>query len=252
MALSATQMSLCFQSYWYMWLTSALSGLLFMGIDIGIAAFFMAKFRKRKPSNYKRPPTVDNRPLSPTEIKTFDDPERNTASRRSRIRGSSAKSDNSGIMDGSDDFAHATCEMINLFRQQYDVPSVELDDQLSEIAQDWANQMAETGKLEHRPLESRNFARQSLGENYLAQYQTELTANKMVRKWMKEGRRYRFGYDGRRDTSNFTQLVWQGTRQIGVGRARSADGNWWYGVVVFDPPGNIPNQYAENVKFPTA
>ncbi|CAF1526974.1 unnamed protein product [Rotaria sp. Silwood1] len=249
MALTAAQMGLCFQSYWYMWLTNGLSGLLFMGIDIGIAAFFLTKFKKN-PSKYQRPPTVDNRPISPTDINTVQDTERKTTSRRSAIRGSSAKLDNSNSMEISDDFSHATCEIINLFRQQYDAPPVELDDKLTDIAQDWANQMAETGKLEHRPLEYRNFGRQSLGENFMAQFQTELTANKMVRKWMKEGRKYRFGYDGRRDTDNFTQLVWQGSRQIGVGRAQSADGNWWYGVVVFDPPGNIPNQYAENVKFP--
>jgi hypothetical protein len=72
----------------------------------------------------------------------------------------------------------------------------------------------------------------------------------MVRKWLKEGRRYQFGSNGSRDTENFTQLVWQGTQEVGVGRAQSADGNWWYGVVVFDPPGNIPNQYANNVLLP--
>ena len=72
----------------------------------------------------------------------------------------------------------------------------------------------------------------------------------MVKKWLKEGKRYMFGYDGYRDTENFTQLVWQATQQIGVGRARSEDGNWWYGAVVFDPPGNIPNQYSSNVFLP--
>ncbi len=74
-------------------------------------------------------------------------------------------------------------------------------------------------------------------------------ASKMVRKWMKEGQKYQFGSNGRRDTENFTQLVWQETKEIGVGRAHSREGNWWYGVVVFDPPGNIPNQYANNVYF---
>ena len=35
--------------------------------------------------------------------------------------------------------------------------------------------MAHTGKLEHTRIESRNFGRQALGENYLALFQTELT-----------------------------------------------------------------------------
>lgn len=72
----------------------------------------------------------------------------------------------------------------------------------------------------------------------------------MVTKWMKEGRRYMFGYDGRRDNENFTQLVWRSSQRIGVGRARSEDGDWWYGVVVFDPAGNIPGQFSFNVLLP--
>jgi hypothetical protein len=35
--------------------------------------------------------------------------------------------------------------------------------------------MAITGKLEHSPAEWRNFGRQTLGENYTAQFQVELT-----------------------------------------------------------------------------
>jgi uncharacterized protein YkwD len=50
-----------------------------------------------------------------------------------------------------------------------------LNEQLSEIAQRWAAQMAQTGKLEHSPVEWRNFGRQTLGENYIAQFQVELT-----------------------------------------------------------------------------
>ncbi len=38
----------------------------------------------------------------------------------------------------------------------------------------------------------------------------------MVRKWMK-GKRYMFGYDGRKDTENFTQLVWRASQEISVG-----------------------------------
>ncbi len=59
-----------------------------------------------------------------------------------------------------------------------------------------------------------------------------------------------FGYDGCKDTENFTQLVWRASQEIGVGRARSEDGNCWYGVVLFDPPSNISSQYANNVFLP--
>jgi uncharacterized protein YkwD len=49
-----------------------------------------------------------------------------------------------------------------------------LNDQFSEIAQRWADQMARTGKLEHSPAEFRNYGRQTLGENFYAQFQVEL------------------------------------------------------------------------------
>ena len=74
---------------------------------------------------------------------------------------------------------------------------------------------------------------------------------KMIRRWLKEGRKYNFGGEGHKTTENFTQMVWQASQEIGVGRARSEDGNWYYGVVVFNPPGNIPNKYVNNVLMPT-
>lgn len=176
------------------------------------------------------------------------------------------------VLEEKDIFAYSTLQAINAVRRRYEASPVEISEQLSEIAQRWADEMARTGKLEHSPVEWRSLGRQTLGENYFATFQTELTGlinhhavsiyvsnslkfsflvgEKMVRKWMKEGKRYMFGYDGRKDTENFTQMVWRTSQEIGVGRAQSEDGNWWYGVVIFDPPGNIPNQYAANVHLP--
>jgi len=73
------------------------------------------------------------------------------------------------------DFAVATVELVNNARQKYNAPPVELNDQLSDIAQRWANHMAQTGKLEHSPAELRNLGRQTLGENYAISFQSELT-----------------------------------------------------------------------------
>lgn len=64
---------------------------------------------------------------------------------------------------------------MNSVRQQYGAPPLSVNDQLSEIAQRWAAEMARTGKLEHSPAELRNFGRQTLGENFTARFQSELT-----------------------------------------------------------------------------
>ena len=77
-----------------------------------------------------------------------------------------------------------------------------------------------------------------------------ILGEQMVRRWLKEGKKYNFGFDGNKTNENFTQMVWKSTQQVGVGRARSEDGNWWYGVVVFNPPGNIPSKYATEVLLP--
>jgi glioma pathogenesis-related protein 2 len=71
----------------------------------------------------------------------------------------------------------------------------------------------------------------------------------MVKRWLKEEHNYNFGADGNRKSENFTQLVWQNAQEIGVGRARSQDGKWSYGVVMFNPPGNIPSKYTSNVSM---
>jgi uncharacterized protein YkwD len=83
--------------------------------------------------------------------------------------------DNSSLVNENDEFIDATCRAINIARKKYNAPAVQVNGHLSELAQRWAIQMAATGKLEHSPVEMRNFGRQTLGENYAAFFQTEIT-----------------------------------------------------------------------------
>jgi len=82
-------------------------------------------------------------------------------------------------LEDNDEFAQSTLQALNSARHRYNSPPLELNDQLSEIAQRWADQMARTGKLEHSPAEWRNFGRQILGENYIALFQVELTGSNL-------------------------------------------------------------------------
>ncbi len=147
----------------------------------------MKKFgnTNKKPSTYQRPPSGAERVLSPTHITDLDEPDGRLTTRGrsnlsskhlSRTRISSiVYIDDSDSLGLNDDFAHTTCLAMNAARQNYGAPPLQVNDQLSEIAQRWANEMARTGKLEHSPAESRNFGRQVLGENYTARFQSELT-----------------------------------------------------------------------------
>ena len=78
-------------------------------------------------------------------------------------------------MEDNEEFAESTLQAINGTRRKYNAQPLELNEQLSQIAQRWAEQMARTGKLEHSPIEWRTFERQTVGENYAAQFQAELT-----------------------------------------------------------------------------
>ena len=80
-------------------------------------------------------------------------------------------------MGENEDFAFATVQAINRARGAYRASPVELDGQLSIIAQRWAVQMARTGKLEHSPVDLRHYGRQTLGENFSAFYQKEITGD---------------------------------------------------------------------------
>lgn len=77
--------------------------------------------------------------------------------------------------EDNETFAQTTLQAINAARRRYEAKPVELSDQLSEIAQRWAENMARTGKLEHSPPEWRHLGRQTLGENYSASFQVALT-----------------------------------------------------------------------------
>lgn len=50
-------------------------------------------------------------------------------------------------------------------------------------------------------------------------------------------------------TGHFTQVVWRGSRRIGVGRAKSAGGQVFV-VANYDPPGNMMGDFRENVLPP--
>jgi hypothetical protein len=52
------------------------------------------------------------------------------------------------------------------------------------------------------------------------------------------------------DTGHFTQLLWNGSKKIGVGFAVKKDGDAYkyYCVAHYQPPGNVIGYFADNVK----
>jgi len=50
-------------------------------------------------------------------------------------------------------------------------------------------------------------------------------------------------------TDSFTQIVWLLTEKIGMSIIKNYLGNLQF-VVIYDPPGNIPGEFASNVFTP--
>ncbi len=86
------------------------------------------------------------------------------------------------------------------------MPELQLNQELSNMAQDWAEKLASTRHLEY-------FQMASIGEN-ITFFPSEMPASDMVDYWYKESRRYEYETPGWQiGTNYFTQMVWKSTRE---------------------------------------
>ncbi|CAF1112230.1 unnamed protein product, partial [Didymodactylos carnosus] len=148
-----------------------------------IAAFLL----KKNSQNRRTPPKLSRTASTASDRSksSFSDPFRPNSRpvRTPSMRGSSHRvtkyvhpgSTVRTLPEDTEQFASSTIERVNAARRKYNAPPVELSDLLSSIAQRCAEEMARSGKLEHSPAEWRNMGRHTLGENYTASFQSELT-----------------------------------------------------------------------------
>lgn len=134
-----------------------------------------------------------------------------------------------------------------LFQALHDCPPLKYNENLAKIAQNWAETLGKMQKLQHSPTHWRRFNNAVLGENLCYVYNTRLTGEKMMDIWYAESKIHNFSLDKQVDSQNFTQMIWKNSREVGFGRVKGASGDWWYGVAIYMPSGNIVGHYAENV-----
>ncbi|XP_058835803.1 Golgi-associated plant pathogenesis-related protein 1-like [Topomyia yanbarensis] len=131
----------------------------------------------------------------------------------------------------------------NRLRAQHSAPPLQLSQPLCRYAQEWAQTIAGQNKLQHR-------TERTYGENLYAMFgKTQISGTDPVRSWYSEKKDYIFGQpdpgSNFAKVGHFTQVVWKGTKQLGVGMA--TNGSNVYVVCNYDPAGNFKKQYAQNV-----
>lgn len=106
-------------------------------------------------------------------------------------------------------------QLHNKARKEVGVKPVKWSADLAKYAQEWADELARTGKFEHRPLPLKH------GECIAGHYGTVLGAAQL---WYDEKKHYTSGTRIPEDilkfkAGHYTQMVWHETTEIGAGKA---------------------------------
>ncbi|KAJ7382803.1 Golgi-associated plant pathoproteinsis- protein 1 [Desmophyllum pertusum] len=103
----------------------------------------------------------------------------------------------------------------------------------------WAKELLRNNRLEHSSGDH--------GENLAMASGYELTGAGATKMWYDEIKDYKFKNPGNfAGTGHFTQVVWAGSLEMGVGKAGEGTGAQ-YVVARYSPAGNVMGQYQENV-----
>lgn len=134
----------------------------------------------------------------------------------------------------------------NDYRAQHGAPPLKINSGMNSYAQKWSNRCAKKAALQHRKNgkygENIHFAYDSQGIDRI----TGATATKA---FYDEIARYNFS-SGQfmQGTGHFTQVVWKGSKNMGIGVSfNPKNKNEVYAVFNYDPPGNVQGQFKENV-----
>jgi len=125
----------------------------------------------------------------------------------------------------------------NKYRAAVGVPALRWSDSLAAGAQQWADYLAPTGRLQHSII----------GENLIAGRNGFNTLTQLVDIWGNEKRYFIGGIfpnvsstGNWKDVGHYTQVVWRNTTQVGCGVA-TANGNIAM-VCRYSPGGNVRGQ----------
>ncbi len=128
--------------------------------------------------------------------------------------------------------SHEILAAHNRVRAGVGVPALEWSQQLANVAQQWAIELAASGKFAHRP-------KGRYGENLFEMRGARANPADVLAAWAGEARDYDAAGNSCRSGAvcgHYTQIVWRNTAKVGCGVARRGLREVW--VCNYDPPGN--------------
>nr|AAW25499.1 SJCHGC09417 protein [Schistosoma japonicum] len=153
---------------------------------------------------------------------------------------------------------HSIVQMHNQYRSQHSSSPLVLDQNLSNMAQQWADHLLQQSHLSNSGFIYRGL---KLGENVGSRWSNgsiELNCKELIEHWYQESEKYNFDSepDSIQGIGNFTQIVWSNSEIIGVGIASQSyetgealrKDSKLILVCLYYPPGNVISQFKNNVK----
>jgi hypothetical protein len=147
-----------------------------------------------------------------------------------------------------------TITHLNKYRAQFQAPPLMYSDQLSQVAQDWADYLAKSNQFKHSTTNryGENIAMLSASsQSEFNRIGADAFAKNAIDLFnVEEEKLYDWNRPGYSDkTGHFTQNVWIATKMIGIGVAYNPDTRRVLVVNNFDPPGNVggPDNFRRNV-----
>ena len=133
----------------------------------------------------------------------------------------------------------------NNYRKLHGSNPLNLNNDLSKLAQEYANELAlYKANLDLQPS-SNTFKGEALGENLFSDFKRK-NGKEVTDFWYNEIQNYNFDRKKlQAKTTHFTQLIWKGTSEVGFG-CKSANGMFYF-VAFYYPFGNNPMEFKDNV-----
>lgn len=147
-----------------------------------------------------------------------------------------------GTSSGPDEFSKQLISEHNTYRKKHSSQPLKWSPEAAAKAQEWANHLASTGRLEHGNHEG-------MGQNLAFYSGGTFTSAQAAQMWYDEYKSYNYNRPGfTSGTGHFTQMIWASTKEIGIGFA--IKGQSTFVVANYVSPGNVQGRFEQNVMPP--